>query len=219
MFQKTRCRGLMVFPFRCVLLSSLCTYAFGSHAHGAAGDGVASFPVLSLLYCMPDTTVGGEGNVRTFRGYRIEEDKAISPDGLFLLSGPPGSKLVANAYGAYLQEFIMGGAAYLELNLLQEGGSFQLQAVTVGEHHYRSDLGTDFSNVYIEGFYKGELQGRSCSIDSVGDGTLYKFPLHLDTLLGKRIDQVRIYFTAGENTPLNAFNLFSFTVATQAPAY
>ncbi|MDX5422244.1 MAG: hypothetical protein LPK07_08145 [Hymenobacteraceae bacterium] len=146
----------------------------------------------------------------------MQQEKAISPDGHFLLSGPPGTKLVANTDGAYLQEFSMGGSAYLELSLRQEGGSFQLQAVVAGEHRYRSDLGTDFSNVYIEGYYRGELQGRSRSMDSVGDGTLYQYPFCLDTLLGKQVDQVRIYFTAGENTPLDAFNLFSFTIATGA---
>ncbi len=155
---------------------------------------------------------------KNFAGYNLVGAEAASPDGFFLVTNSLGVNLYADIYGLSFQlsgeaTSYMGKTGYIEVKAQNGMDNFKLIEIAAGEYSYRDDYGTDFSNVYIEGFYREAFQGKSSVITSVGDGTVERYAISLSALEGKHIDKFRIYFTAGSTTPLDAFNLVSFSIA------
>lgn len=152
-----------------------------------------------------------------FRGYSNMNDgtdRRVSPDGFFILNSSNNGDLDADDFGAFFINHVHSETLWIEVlvNPASDLGSFQMQSLFVGEYDYGGVDKIRYENVVISAYQGETVVAETEPFSSQSDDEEANYPIDYSVFDGLEIDRFRVTFTVGPDTPLDTFNLVSFTI-------
>lgn len=172
---------------------------------------VSSDLPIANLGALPDA----EQDFRDYSNLNDGTDRRVSPDGFFILNSSRNDILNADQWGVYMGSTSSDPVTEwieLSVNPTSTLGSFQMQSVFVGEYDYGLSV-IRFENVVVSAYQGETVVAETVPFSSQSDAEETNYPIDYSVFDGIEIDRFRVTFTNVSGTPLDAFNLVSFTIA------